>query len=276
MALVNLSRMLQDARENSYAVANFTLFNEEMMRGTVLAAEALRAPVIVAYAEVFEALIPMELFMPMLLEQARAASVPVAVHLDHARSIDYVKKAIDNGFTSIMIDASDLPLEENIKTTQAVVTLCEPHSISVEAELGYVGGLDGYSYEGDGYTSVEEAIRFTQETGVNALAVSVGTVHGVYKSEPVLQLERLAELKAAIDTPLVLHGGSGLSDQDFRNVIAGGIAKLNIYTDLMLRAAEEMKGHESKTYLDKCIAAAGAIQDESEKKIRLFGSDGKA
>lgn len=274
MALVNTNEMLAKARERAYAAANFDIVDGNILRGVMKAAEKRNAPVILAYAEAFEDVSPMEKFAPWMISEAQNAAVPAALHLDHGRTLDYIKKGVDNGFTSVMLDASDKPLEENIKLTKKVVELCAPHNISVESELGHVGGLDGYAYDesDDGYTVVEEAVRFVKETGVNSLAVSIGTVHGVYRSEPRLNFKRLTELAAALDIPLVLHGGSGLSNEDFKKVIAGGISKVNIYTDLLIKAKDAIKAHIDDNYLELSGKITDAAEDEAVKKIDLFGS----
>jgi fructose-bisphosphate aldolase class II len=278
MALVNMKEMLEKAKERGYAVGNFDVLSSEMLRGVLLAAEEARAPVILAYGEVFEPVCPMRAFAPMLRAAAEEASVPVVIHLDHSRSVEYIKKALDNGFTSVMIDSSDKPFQENIEITKAVVELCKPFSVSVESELGHVGGLEGYSYgtEGqdaeEGLTRVSEAVEFAGATGIDALAVAIGTVHGVYRSKPRLNLKRLMELKEAVATPLVMHGGSGLSDDDFRSAIRFGITKTNIFTDLTLAAMKSMEKSAGKDYLPRCLDVISAVKDEALRKMELFGS----
>lgn len=276
MALVNMNEMLEKARANHYAVGNFDICSGELLRGVLRAAQEKNAPVILAYAEVFEPVLPMSEFAPMLRAAAQQADVPVAIHLDHARTVEYIKKAVEHGFTSVMLDASDRPLNENIAMTREVVGLCRPLGVSVESELGHVGGLDGYDYHGDGYTVVEEAVRFVAETGVDALAVSIGTVHGVYQSEPKLNLGRLKELRAAVDVPLVMHGGSGLSDGDFKETVRLGVTKTNIFTDLTIVAFEAMEQSKDTDYLGRCMSAVDAVKKETEKKMELFGCIGKA
>jgi fructose-bisphosphate aldolase class II len=282
MALVNMKEMLQKAKEHGYAVGNFDVLSSEMLRGVMLAAEETGAPVILAYAEVFESVCPMREFAPMLRAAAAEASVPVAIHLDHSRSVEYIKKALDNGFTSVMIDSSDKLFEENIEITKTVVELCRPFDVSVESELGHVGGLEGYSYSAgeqdaeEGLTRVSQAAEFSAVTGIDALAVAIGTVHGVYKSEPKLNLKRLAELKEAVKTPLVMHGGSGLSDDDFRSAIRLGITKTNIFTDLTLAAMKSMEKSAGKDYLPRCMDVVLAVKGEAVRKMELFGSAAKA
>lgn len=280
MALVNSNKMLNDARAGKYAVGNFDVVDGDTLRGVVKAAKELKAPVILAYAEAFEEISPMNKFVPWMICEAQSANVPVAVHLDHGRTLDYIKKAVDSGFTSVMLDASDKPLEENIELTKKVVDMCRPHDISVEAELGHVGGLEGYAYGDDeaesAYTDVEEAVRFAAETGVNSLAVSIGTVHGVYKSAPKLNIERLKELRRAVPVPLVMHGGSGLSDRDFREVAANGICKANIYTDLLIKACQAAKEHIDEHYIEIGKNIIDAVKGETIKKMKLFSCENKA
>lgn len=279
MALVNSNKILLDAREGRYAVGNFDTPDGDTLRGVIKAAEELNAPVILAYAEAFEELSPMERFVPWMISEAKLSGVPVCVHLDHGRSLEYIKKAVDSGFTSVMLDASDKPLDENIEFTKRVVEMCKLFDISVEAELGHVGGLEGYAYGEDddiAYTNVEEAVRFVKETGVNSLAVSIGTVHGVYKSAPKLNIERLKELRAAVPIPLVMHGGSGLTDDDFKEVVKYGICKANIYTDLLLKACDALKANQNEHYIKISESVIGAVKSETEKKMKLFSCDGKA
>lgn len=285
MSLVNMKEMLMHAREGGYAVGHFNVFNTEMLRGVVMAGEKHNSPIILAFAEVFEQLVTIEEFAPAMIAAAKAASVPVAVHLDHSKTFEYIKRAVGAGFTSVMIDASDQTFDENVRRTKEVVSLCGPKNVTVETELGHVAGLEGYEngYEdsADEYTDVQEAKEFIRETGADALAVAIGTVHGVYKKEPELNIERLKELRREVPVPLVMHGGSGLSDQDFRNAVQNGITKTNIFTDLTLAAKKSLRENcvdgdgRQPGYLDLCVKTAEAVCAEAEKKILLFGSAGK-
>ncbi len=280
MALCNLSTMLQKAGQQKYAVGNFDIFNIEMLKGVLDAAEETRSPIIIAYGEAFEDLAPMESFAKTIIDMAQRATVPVAVHLDHAVKFDLILRAVHCGFTSVMIDASDKTLEDNIAVTKKVMELCRVFDVSVEAELGHVSGL-GDLYESDDhiYTDVKEAKYFAEQTGIDALAVSIGTVHGVYKETPKLNLERLKEIKAAVSQPLVLHGGSGLTDQDFKNTIVDGITKINIHTDLTLAAMDSIRSNAADTkvsYIRQCVMMADAVKKETIRKMEIFGSCGKA
>lgn len=283
MSLVNLSELLSPANHEGYAVGAFDVFNVEMAEGVLRAAEALRSPLIFAHVERHESLISIEALAALLLKLGEKASIPVCLHLDHADNLAEVKKAIDCGFTSVMIDASELPLSENIAMTRQVVDMAHPLGVSVEAELGHVSGnetADGSIDDHEVYTEVNESVEFLAQTEVDALAISVGTVHGVYKSAPKLNFERCADIKKATGSlPLVLHGGSGLSDEDFSHFIRCGVNKINIFTDLTLAAVANLHDGDlsGKTpYFKLSGAVMKAIQEATEKKIRQFGSAGKA
>lgn len=274
LSLQNLNAMLKDAQQNHYAVPNFDVSDSIILRGVMRATAKLAPPVILAYADLFEELVPMSTYTPMLLAEAREAEVPVCVHLDHARSLEVIAAALSSGFTSVMYDGSDLTFDQNVHFTRQAVDMCHDVGASCEAELGHVGGLQGYKYEGDPYTNVDQAVQFVGETGIDALAVSIGTVHGVYQEEPKLNFVRLEELRAAVDVPLVLHGGSGLSDADFRRLIADGICKINIHTDL-LNAALHAFRTEPGSYMEVEEKAILAVQACAERCIGLFGSTGR-
>lgn len=281
MALVNLKAMLHDANKEGYAVGNFDCFNVEMVKGVLDAAEKNRAPVIIAYAELFEDLIPVDEFASYVRAYAQKLSVPVALHLDHANNFDFIERAVKAGFTSVMIDASDKAFDENIAITNRAAEICRAYDVSVEAELGHVGGNEG-QYESDDYkdvfyTVVDEAVTFMRETHVDVLAVAIGTVHGVYKSEPSLSISRLKEIKAALPIPLALHGGSGLSDVDIKECVSGGINKFNIFTDLTLAAMETMKRNANLnvSYLEKCLSVTAAVHEVARDRMAVFGSTGR-
>ncbi len=280
MSLYNLKKILENAGRERYAVGNFDVFNIEMLIGVLEAAEETRSPVILAYGEGFEELIPMESFAKVMVDMACRATVPVAVHLDHAVSLEMILRAVHSGFTSVMIDASDKPLAENVEITKRVVQICRVFDLSVEAELGHVSGLKGlYGSDEYIYTDVEEAKRFSEETGIDALAVAIGTVHGVYMNEPRLNIERLKKISEVVHQPLVLHGGSGLSPDDFKNTIINGISKINIFTDLTLAATKyicEGAKDEEMPYIGQCVNIARAVKREAIKKMEIFGSCGKA
>lgn len=281
MTLVNLKEILEKANRSSFAVGAFDVLNCEMTAGVLQAAQETQSPVILAYADVFDNLFPMEAFISALRVYAESINVPVCVHLDHATRIPVIERAIKCGFTSVMIDASDKEFEENIDMTSKVVSLCQPLNISVEAELGHVAGNEGMYTNDEGvYTEPDQALEFVQKTGIDALAVSVGTVHGVYKSTPILSFDRCESIKKAVHgLPLVLHGGSGLSDEDFRRIIASGINKVNIFTDLTLEAMVSLKNNDlsgKKAYYAVSSDLVNAVKKATIKKLERFGCIGKA
>lgn len=280
MSLVNMKEMLNQACHNKYAVGNFDVFNTEMVTGVIDAAEETKSPIIFAFGGEFENLAQIDDFAAYVRSAAKRASVPIALHLDHATEFSLVIRALKAGFTSVMVDASYQPFEDNIATTKKIVEICRELNVSVEAELGHVGGLDCYEAEsyGESYTEVEEAVRFVRETGIDALAVAIGTVHGVYKSEPKLNIARLAELNEALAMPLVLHGGSGLTEEDLKKCVANGINKVNIFTDLTMAAMARMTedAGASMNYLAKCGRVRAAVKEVALQKMKVLGCTYKA
>lgn len=252
--LVNLSDILREAKEKKYAVGAFNVPNLESIRGVTAAAEELGVPVILQHAEVHENYIPLSEIGPIMLMYAKKSSVPVAVHFDHGASFKMCMQAIRLGFTSVMYDASEKSYEENLRETSEIVRIAHSVNVSVEAELGHVftsavGGGEGRGAVGaedfqsleDCYTDPAMARDFVDATKVDALAISFGTTHGVYLTEPKLDLKRIAEIKAQVDIPFVMHGGSGVSDEDFRTAIYNGITKINYYTYGAMSGAEAVK-----------------------------------
>ncbi len=241
--LVTMKEILKDAKERKYAVGAFNVPNLESIQAVISAAEELNVPVILQHAEVHENLISMQEIGPIMLDYAKRALVPVCVHLDHGASFDLCVQAIRLGFTSIMYDASSKSYEENFNETKEIVKIAHAAGVSVEAELGHiftssVGGGEGRGAVGaedfdsldDCYTDPVTAKTFVEGTDVDALAISFGTTHGVYLTEPKLDLNRITEIKNEIDIPFVMHGGSGVSDEDFKTAIRNGITKINYYT----------------------------------------------
>lgn len=237
MPLVNSRGLLRDAQQNHYAVGAFNVENMEMIQAVVEAAEAERAPVILQTTPSTLKYADTATFAAMARAVAEKVNVPIAIHLDHGDSFDLCKKAAADGYTSIMIDGSKLPLEENIALVRQVVEMskkspCQP---CVEAELGRLGGKEDSLEVKPGediYTDPDEAVRFVQETGVDSLAVAIGTAHGFYKGVPKLDFERLAQLRDAVSVPLVLHGSSGVPDEVVRRAISLGVCKVNFATEL--------------------------------------------
>ncbi len=229
--LVKMTELFAAHDDTSFAIGAFNVSNMEMAWGAIQAAEKLNTPLILQIAEGRLRYSPLDLLGSVMLAAAKRCKVPAAVHLDHGGTLETIKLALSLGFTSVMFDGSKYPLDENINRTREVVELAHAKGAVVEAEIGRVGGAEGdYKSVDVLVTSVEEAKRFAQETGVDALAVAIGTAHGNYTVQPNLRIDRLKEIFDAIETPLVLHGGTGLTEDDFKNCIANGIKKINIAT----------------------------------------------
>jgi len=289
MSLTNLKDLLAPAQEEGYAVAAFDVVNTEYASAIVNAAEKESSPVIVMVLEGYLRYFDMELLIPSLLEIGARAAVPVAVHLDHATRWETVVRAVKAGCTSVMLDCSTLPYEENVSRTKDVVSLCRAIGVSVESEIGSVLGdeaigqteLVSSDVDEQYFTDVEEAERFVAETAVDVLAISVGNTHGLYRGEPELDLARIEEVASRTEVPLALHGGSGLSDQDFRDAIRKGMCKVNINTALVLAAGKRLKKSFDETpdgfnYPELLFSAHQAVEEEAKHYMRLFGCSGRA
>lgn len=275
--LVNLNDVLKDAQKNGYAVGLFNTVDLDMVEAVIRAAEEKRSPVVIGTAESLLPYGELQLILPSMVRAAERSKVPVVVHYDHGLTLERCVEALKLGVSSIMFDGSMGSNEENINTTREMARIAHALGASIEGEIGHVGqGLSGDHETDDRYTTVEEAVNFVNETGVDALAVAIGTAHGAYKSKPRLDLARLRNIRAALDTPLVLHGGSGLSDDDFRNSIRNGIAKINIFTELCVAGCEACKSHTELGYLELRNAKVAAMCDVVKGKIELFGSVGRA
>ena len=261
--LVNMNEVLRPAIKNHYAVGLFNAVNLELARGIINAAEAKRSPVIMGTAEVLLPYGPLDEVSYYLIPMAKKASVPVVVHLDHGLTYDTCIKALELGFSSVMYDCSTDSYEENVRKVKEMADIAHKFGATIEGELGHVGDNEG-SAEGDShladpsafFTDVSLAKDFVDRTGVDALAVAIGTAHGVYKTKPQLNLDRLCEIRQRIDTPLVLHGGSGLSDDDFINTVKNGINKVNIFTDLYVAGKKAM------------IECTGDYHDTRDEKVK--------
>lgn len=270
--LVNLAQVLKQAQEGHYAVGLFNTTDTDMLQAAIEAAEEMRSPIIIGTAEVLLPYGGLELIGPALINYARRASVPVVVHYDHGLTFEKCLTALKLGFTSVMFDGSAKEYGENIAQTREIVKIAHALGGTVEGEIGHVGDAQEDA-DTAGYTTRQEAVQYIADTGVDALAIAIGTAHGAYKKKPRLDFERLREIREATDTPLVLHGGSGLSDQDFVTAVKNGIAKVNIFTDLCIageRAVREaLKGETG--YLEMRNKKVLEIKEEIKKKIRLFG-----
>jgi len=278
MALYTMKELLADAQEKRYGVGFFNTHNQEMLRACVTAAEELRSPIIVGTAEALLQYSDFATIAPMMLEMARNAKVPVAVHLDHTYNFDNIMRALRSGFGSVMYDGSRSSYEENVRVSADIARVAHAMGAGLECELGCVGGLaDGDNQVDENvYTDPDMASSFVELTPSYFLAVSIGTVHGVYKSTPKLDLGRLAAIRSRVEAPLVLHGGSGLSDDDFRATIAGGICKINVYTDIITAGKKAIADNMALGYSDILMAAENAMCEAVKEKLRIFESAGKA
>lgn len=280
--LVNMREMLADARNKGYSVGFFNAVNVEMARAVIETAEELKAPVIIGTAEILLPVTPMERVADYLLPLAENAAVPVAVHYDHGLTFENCLKALSLGFTSVMYDCSTAPYKENLFRVSEMVRICHAMGATVEAELGHVGDNEGSGMlekPSDFYTDPATAADFTRETGVDALAVAVGNAHGAYKFPPKLDFERISEIAEKTGLPLVLHGGSGLSDYDFQEAAQRGICKVNIFTDLDRagkNGIEKGLKQGARFVTDLIPYEISEMKAVVRDKIRVFGSEGKA
>ena len=274
--LVTLADILAEAEKGKYGVGLFNMLNLEMARGIIEAAEEERSPLILGVAEVHLPLIPFEYAALIMNDIAKKATVPVCLHFDHGVDYDKIKAAVDAGFSSVMYDGSSLPYEENIKNTLAVSKMAHAKGVSVEAELGHVGGAEGGEDDGveEMYTKVEQVNDFIDRAEIDALAVAIGTAHGPYKKKPVLDIGRLSEIYKVSSKPLVLHGGSGLSPEQFRATIDNGIRKVNICTEMCVAAREAYIA--SKNHEIMFNDAKEAVKAVVKARMQLFGSSNKA
>ncbi|MEH7591317.1 class II fructose-bisphosphate aldolase [Bacillus toyonensis] len=231
MPLVQMKDLLIKANQENYGVGAFSVANMEMVMGAIKAAEELRSPLILQIAEVRLNHSPIHLIGPLMVAAAKKATVPVAVHFDHGMTFEKIKETLEIGFSSVMFDGSHYPLEENIQKTIEIVALAKQYGATVEAEIGRVGGSEDGSEDIEMLlTSTTEAKRFAEETDVDALAVAIGNAHGMYNGDPDLRLDRLQEINEVVRIPLVLHGGSGISPEDFKKCIQHGVRKINVAT----------------------------------------------
>ena len=279
MPFTTTHEMLKKAQAGNYAVGAFNAENLEMVQAIIAAAEAENAPVIIQTTPGTLKYAGPNCFAGLVKRLARDAKVPVALHLDHGNSYELAEKCAEEGYTSLMIDGSKLPYEENIALTRAVVEMAG--SLPVEAELGTVGGKEDGMEAKPQYTDPDQAADFVARTGISSFAVAIGTAHGVYKGEPKLDLDRLAQVRSRVDIPLVLHGTSGVPEDQVRGCIARGICKVNYATELrqvFTAAVRKALADLPDAYDPKKYLAEGrkAVQARVQELIRLLGSDGKA
>ena len=274
--LVNLIEILKTAEEKKCAVGAFNTPNLECVKAVLDAAERLGVPVIISHAELHEEVSPLAVIGPVMVQAAEKAKVPVCVHLDHCETLSYMKQALDIGFTGVMYDGSTLPYEENLENTKKAVAMAKEYNCGVEAELGALASREGggHSASGPVYTDPDEAVAFCRETGIDALAPSFGTAHGIYKSKPVLDLERVKVIAERTGLPLVMHGGSGVSPEDYRKGIANGLRKINYYSYMSkagTQAVKELLEKEDVTFFhDLALAAEKAMSEDAERAMRVF------
>lgn len=280
--LVTAKQLMLDAQKGGYAIGAFNVENMEMVQAVVAAAEELRSPVIIQTTPSTLKYASPEMFYANVAAAAKAASVPVVMHLDHGSSFQLAMQAFRAGYTSIMIDGSHSSYEDNIAVTKAVVDACHPAGVPVEAELGKVGGKEDDLDGGDGgYTVPSEAADFVAKTGVDSLAVAIGTAHGVYKGVPKLDVERLSQIREVVSIPLVLHGTSGVPDDAVRECIRRGICKVNYATDLRIAFSTGLKEYLAKdpdAFDPKKYNALGRekVKEYVMSKILVCGSNGRA
>ena len=274
--LVNLVEILKIAEEKHCAVGAFNTPNLECVTAVLNAAEKLNVPVILSHAQLHEEVAPLAVIGPVMIQAAKAAKVPVCVHLDHCETLSYMQQALDLGFTGVMYDGSTLPYEENLANTKKAVAMAKHYNCGVEAELGALASREGGEAAAIGpvYTDPEEAVAFCRETGIDALAPSFGTAHGIYKSKPVLDLQRVKVIAEKTGLPLVMHGGSGVSPEDYRTGIANGLRKINYYSYMSkagTTAVKELLQTQEVTFFhDLALAAQNAMEADAEKAMRVF------
>lgn len=279
--LVNMRDLLQNAQKGNYAVGSFSVANMEMVLGVLQAADELNAPVILQIAEVRLKQSPLELIGPLMVAAAKNAKTPVAVHFDHGKTKEKISQALELGFTSVMFDGSHLPLEENISQTLDIIKAAREYGASVEAEIGCVGGSeDGSEDIAINCTKPEDAVRFAEETGVDALAIAIGNAHGNYKSTPKLRFDILEECARLVSAPLVLHGGTGISPEDFVKCSKTGIKKINIATATFDSVENSVRTcyneNKIKGYYDLQAAEVAGAYENAKRHILIFGTDNKA
>ena len=275
--LANLNDVLKPARENHYAVGLFNTCSLEFARGVIAAAEETQSPVIIGTAEILLPVATLEEMAEMLIPMAKRASVPVVVHLDHGLNAETCKKALELGFSSIMYDCSTDPYDVNVQKVAEMAKLAHSYGATIEGELGHVGNnptsAEGETDPSAFYTEPDQALDFVTKTGVDALAIAVGTAHGAYKLPPKLDFGRIREIAGTIDTSLVLHGGSGLTDDDFRKAIDEGISKVNIFTDINMaaaKAAHDGYANGSVLLTDLQPMMVEAVKQATIKKMNVF------
>ena len=274
--LVSLNEIMALAEQKNCAVGAFNTPNLECITAVLNAAEELNVPVILSHAQLHEDVAPLAVIGPVMVAAAKSAKVPVCVHLDHCETLDYMAEALKLGFTGVMYDGSALPYEENAANTRTAVAMAKEYGANVEAEIGTLASREGGDANAAGpvYTDPELAVKFCTETGIDALAPSFGTAHGIYKAKPVLDLDRVKVISEKTGLPLVMHGGSGVSDEDYRTAIHNGIRKINYYSYMAkagVSAVQAMLAEGDVTFFhDLALAAQKAMEENAKKAMKVF------
>lgn len=280
--LVNMNDILLPAKEGKYGVGFFNAVNVEMARAIIETAEELKAPVMIGTAEVLLPAMELDLVANYLIPMAKKATVPVCVHYDHGLTFERCMQAIKLGFTSVMYDCSTAPYEENITKVAEMVKICHAMGVTVEAELGHVGdnaGSGKLTNPEDYFTDPDTAVDYVKRTGVDSLAVAVGNAHGDYAFPPKLDFDRIQIISEKTNLPLVLHGGSGLADADFKNAVRLGVSKINIFTDIDKAGKAGVEAGIAageRTMMGLIPYEIKAMKEVVAEKIKLFGSEGRA
>jgi len=282
MSLVTSKEMLLKAQEGGYAVGAFNAENMEMVKAIIQVAEELKAPVMIQTTSSTIRYGTSATYAGIVKAEAAHASVPVCLHLDHGSSFELARECIENGYTSVMIDGSKETLEDNIAITKKVVDYAHAAGIPVEAELGKVGGKeDDTVADGDIYTDVNDAVRFVNETGVDSLAIAIGTAHGFYKGTPVLDKQRLSDIAKVVSVPLVLHGASGIADAEVSDCVSRGICKVNFATELRAAftdACRKLAAEKPEEFDPKSFGKVGmaAVKELVKNRMQVCGCAGRA
>lgn len=273
--LVNLKEILKIADEKKISIGAFNAPNMSCAKAIIAAAEELGQPVIIMHAQVHEdmGICKMEEVAPVMSYFAKTAKVPVCMHLDHGEDLDYIKRGLELGFTSVMYDGSNLSTEENVANTKKAVEEAKKYGASVEAEIGSMGAREGGGGNDSSiYTDPDAAVEFVKETGIDALACAFGTAHGFYKDAPKLDFERLSKIESMIDVPIVMHGGSGVSEDDYREVIKRGVRKVNYYTYMAKAGGEAVSNKTYAQFHDVLLDAEKAMKENVMEAIKVFSN----
>lgn len=273
--LITLKEALKYAENRQCAVGAFNTPNLECILAVLHAAKDSNVPVIISHAQLHEDVSPLDEIGPVMVEEAKRAKTPVCVHLDHCEDLAYMKRALELGFTGVMYDGSTLPFQTNVQNTRVAVSMAKEYGAGVEAEIGTLSAREnGEAAVGPVYTEPDAAVAFVEATGIDALAPSFGTSHGIYKAKPVLDLARVGKIRSLVGLPLVMHGGSGVSPADYAEAIRLGIRKINYYSYMSregVRAARQMLMQRDVTFFHElAFAAQQAMQDDAQKAMKVF------